>query len=44
MTKTFKDNKLRVPPQDLDAEKALLGSVMLKSDAMHDIVDFIFDD
>ncbi|MCK5027123.1 MAG: replicative DNA helicase [Candidatus Pacebacteria bacterium] len=44
MAKTFKDNKLRVPPQDLDAEKALLGSVMLKSDAMHDIVDFIFDD
>ncbi|MCK5096235.1 MAG: replicative DNA helicase [Candidatus Pacebacteria bacterium] len=44
MAKTFKDNKLRIPPQDLDAEKALLGSIMLKSDAMHDIVDFLFDD
>lgn len=44
MAKTFKDNRLRIPPQDIDAEKALLGSIMLKSDAMHEIVDFIFDD
>jgi replicative DNA helicase len=44
MAKTFRDNKLRIPPQDVDAEKALLGSIMLKSDAMHEIVDFIHDD
>jgi replicative DNA helicase len=44
MTKTFKDRALRIPPQNLDAEKALLGSILLKSDAMHDIVDFIFAD
>lgn len=44
MSKTFKDNKLRIPPQNLDAEKALLGSIMLKSDAMNDVADFIFDD
>lgn len=32
---------LRVPPQDLDAEKALLGSIMLKTEAIFDIMDFI---
>ena len=32
---------LRVPPQDIDAEKALLGSVMLKADALFEIMDFI---
>jgi len=26
----------RVPPQNIDAERALLGSIMLKSDAIHD--------
>lgn len=29
--------QLRVPPHHIDAEKALLGSVMLKPEAMHDI-------
>jgi replicative DNA helicase len=33
--------ELRLPPQSLDAEKALLGSVMLKPDILYDIVDFI---
>ncbi|MCG2694631.1 replicative DNA helicase, partial [Candidatus Parcubacteria bacterium] len=32
---------LRIPPQDLDSEKALLGSVMLKADALFEIMDFI---
>lgn len=27
----------RVPPHDLDAEQALLGAIILKSDAMHDV-------
>lgn len=35
---------LRVPPQDLDAEKALLGSIMIKPAALHDIVDIITTD
>ncbi|AKM84247.1 TPA: replicative DNA helicase [Candidatus Campbellbacteria bacterium] len=34
-------HKLRIPPQDIDAEKALLGSVMLKADALFEIMDFI---
>lgn len=32
---------LRVPPQSIDAEMALLGSVMLRPDGMNDIIDFI---
>ncbi len=35
---------LRVPPQDLDAEKALLGSIMIKPAALHDITDIITPD
>ena len=42
MPKSFKDNKLRIPPQNIDGEKALLGSIMLKPDVFHDIVDIIF--
>jgi len=33
--------KGRVPPQNIDAERALLGSIMLKSDAMYDAIDII---
>jgi len=32
---------LRVPPQDLEAERALLGAIMLKPEAMYDAVDTI---
>lgn len=35
---------LRVPPQNVDAERALLGSVMIKPEAIHDISDLINDD
>ncbi len=31
----------RVPPQAIDAEKALLGAIMLKSDCMYDISDML---
>ena len=31
----------RIPPQDLDAEKALLGSIMLSPDSLHDITDIV---
>ncbi len=33
--------ELRVPPHSLDAEKAVLGSVMLRKDALYDINDII---
>ena len=32
---------VRVPPQDVSAEKAVLGSIMLKPDVMVDIMDMI---
>ena len=31
----------RIPPQSIDAERALLGSIMLKADAIHDISDVV---
>lgn len=38
-----KITSLRIPPQNLDAEKALLGSVMLRPDGLTDVVDIISD-
>lgn len=32
---------LRVPPQNLDSEKAFLGSIMLRPDAINEILDII---
>src|SRR3989344_5740654 len=32
---------LRIPPQSLDAEMALLGSIMLRPEAMYEITDII---
>jgi replicative DNA helicase len=34
----------RIPPQDLDAEKALLGSIMLSPESVHDISEIISKD
>ncbi len=33
--------ELRIPPQSLDAEKAVLGAIMLRPDVMNEIMDFI---
>ncbi|MBU4536611.1 replicative DNA helicase [Patescibacteria group bacterium] len=35
---------LRVPPQNGDSERALLGSIMLRSDVIFDIIDLISDE
>ncbi len=35
---------LRIPPQNIDSEKALLGSIMLKPEAMHEIIDMVKPD
>ncbi len=35
---------LKVPPQDIGAEQALLGSIMLKAESIHDILDIITDE
>jgi len=34
----------RIPPQSIDAEKALLGSLMLKPDGIHEVTDIVSGD
>lgn len=41
MAEKIRHTELRVPPQNLDAERALIGSIMLKPEALHDIVDIV---
>jgi len=36
-----KGDHIRIPPQSLEAEQALLGSVMLRPEAIHDITDVV---
>ncbi len=43
MVKTRK-NELRIPPQNIDSEKAVLGSIMLRKDAMHEVEDVLTAD
>jgi len=37
----FKTRELRIPPQNIDIEKALLGSLMLRPEGMYDISDMV---
>ncbi len=37
----FKTKDLKIPPQNIEAEKALLGSIMIRGEVMHDIVDVV---
>ena len=37
----FKTKDLKIPPQNIEAEKALLGSIMIRGEVMHDLVDII---
>lgn len=32
---------VRIPPQSLDAEKALLGSILIKDDSLYEIMDYV---
>jgi replicative DNA helicase len=38
------DPTLRVPPQSLDSERALLGAILLKPDVIHDVGDTVKGD
>lgn len=40
MVNKIKSN-VRIPPQSLDSEKAVLGSVMLRKEAMHEVEDIL---
>ncbi len=37
-------SELRIPPQSIDSEKAVLGSIMLRKDALHEIEDVVNPD
>lgn len=37
----FIKSPLRIPPQDIGAEQALLGSIMLRPDGLYDIMDIL---
>ncbi len=39
-----KYNEMRIPPQALDAEKALLGSILLRHDVLYEILDIVSKD
>ena len=39
MADRTKDALLKAPPQSLEAERALLGAVIIKPDTIHDIID-----
>lgn len=39
----LKAKDLKIPPHSIDAEKALLGSVIMNSEVMHDIIDIVHD-
>ena len=43
MAKITKSNKtnLRIPPQSIESEQAVLGSIMLRKDAMHEVEDMV---
>ena len=36
-----KDTHIRIPPQDIDAERAVIGSIMVRSGAIHDVSDIL---
>ncbi|MES2315341.1 MAG: replicative DNA helicase [Patescibacteria group bacterium] len=44
MTKGAKTQNLRIPPQSIPSEQAVLGSIMLRKDAMHEVEDMISSD
>lgn len=41
MAQNIKKNITRIPPNNIDSERALLGSIMLRPEAIHEIMDII---
>ena len=48
MARNLKNNNprsnLRIPPQSIESEQAVLGSIMLRKDAMHEVEDIVSPD
>ncbi len=42
--KSFKSANIRIPPQSIPSEQAVLGSIMLRKDAMHEVEDMVTPD
>ena len=42
--KSAKSSNLRIPPQSIESEQAVLGSIMLRKDAMHEVEDTVSPD
>lgn len=42
--KPFATPGLKVPPHDLSAEQAFLGSILLRPEVMHEVVDIVYPD
>src|SRR3989344_1513321 len=40
----FKSRELRIPPQNIETEKALLGALMLRPEGMYDVGDMLTRD
>lgn len=40
-SKKSQKSNLRIPPQNIESEKALLGSIMLKPEVLNDIIDIL---
>ena len=41
MVQSIKKTVTRIPPNNIDSERALLGSIMLRPEAIHEIMDII---
>jgi replicative DNA helicase len=39
-----KGDHIRIPPQSIEAEQALLGSIMLRPEAVHEVTDIVRED
>ena len=41
MNEKAKTHTYKVPPQEIESEKALLGSIMLKPEALNEVIDIV---
>lgn len=41
VSQILRGKELRIPPQSLDAERALLGSIMLRPEMIHEVMDIV---
>jgi replicative DNA helicase len=42
VSQILRGKELRIPPQSIEAEKALLGSIMLRPEMIHEVMDIVY--